>query len=130
LRVWLNRFLPPPGCIPSQVGTLTYAAPETLVGGNYEAPVDMWATGCVLYTLLCGCGRASARPAADQGGCCVSGVHAQRFCGSRIQPFEDSRSMQELFSRIRAVDVRMDRPELSGVSKQAKKLMAGLLQAR
>ncbi|KAH6560740.1 hypothetical protein BASA62_010292 [Batrachochytrium salamandrivorans] len=35
-------------------GTFEYSAPEILRDENYSKSVDMWALGCVLYTLLCG----------------------------------------------------------------------------
>jgi serine/threonine protein kinase len=35
-------------------GTVGYTAPEIVKDGRYSKSVDMWAMGCVLYTLLCG----------------------------------------------------------------------------
>lgn len=35
-------------------GTVGYAAPETMGDQRYTSGVDMWAIGCVLYTLLVG----------------------------------------------------------------------------
>jgi len=35
-------------------GTVGYAAPEIVKDEHYSKEVDMWAIGCVLYTLLCG----------------------------------------------------------------------------
>ncbi|PKI85011.1 MAPK-activated protein kinase Srk1 [Malassezia vespertilionis] len=35
-------------------GTVGYAAPEIVRDQQYTKSVDMWALGCVLYTLLCG----------------------------------------------------------------------------
>ena len=35
-------------------GTVGYAAPEIVRDEIYSKSVDMWALGCVLYTLLCG----------------------------------------------------------------------------
>ncbi|THH20132.1 hypothetical protein EW146_g1140 [Bondarzewia mesenterica] len=35
-------------------GTVGYTAPEIVKDERYSKSVDMWATGCVLYTLLCG----------------------------------------------------------------------------
>lgn len=35
-------------------GTVGYAAPEIVRNEQYSLSVDMWALGCVLYTLLCG----------------------------------------------------------------------------
>lgn len=35
-------------------GTVGYTAPEIVKDERYSKSVDMWAMGCVLYTLLCG----------------------------------------------------------------------------
>ncbi|ORX52342.1 Pkinase-domain-containing protein [Hesseltinella vesiculosa] len=35
-------------------GTMGYAAPEIVTDQTYSKGVDMWAMGCVLYTMLCG----------------------------------------------------------------------------
>lgn len=35
-------------------GTVGYTAPEIVKEERYSKSVDMWALGCVLYTLLCG----------------------------------------------------------------------------
>jgi len=35
-------------------GTVGYTAPEIVKDERYSKSVDMWAVGCVLYTLLCG----------------------------------------------------------------------------
>jgi serine/threonine protein kinase len=35
-------------------GTVGYTAPEIVKDERYSKSVDMWAIGCVLYTLLCG----------------------------------------------------------------------------
>lgn len=35
-------------------GTVGYTAPEIVKDEKYSKSVDMWALGCVLYTLLCG----------------------------------------------------------------------------
>lgn len=35
-------------------GTVGYTAPEIVRDQHYSKAVDMWALGCVLYTLLCG----------------------------------------------------------------------------
>ncbi|KAG0028273.1 hypothetical protein BGZ81_004900 [Podila clonocystis] len=35
-------------------GTVGYTAPEIVKDQRYSKSVDMWAIGCVLYTLLCG----------------------------------------------------------------------------
>ncbi|KAI9300205.1 kinase-like domain-containing protein [Cunninghamella echinulata] len=35
-------------------GTIGYTAPEIVTDQRYSKSVDMWALGCVLYTMLCG----------------------------------------------------------------------------
>lgn len=35
-------------------GTVGYTAPEIVTDQRYSKSVDMWALGCVLYTMLCG----------------------------------------------------------------------------
>jgi serine/threonine protein kinase len=40
-------------------GTVGYTAPEIVKDERYSKSVDMWALGCVLYTLLCGFPRKS-----------------------------------------------------------------------
>lgn len=45
--VWEQSTLTP-------CGTVGYAAPEIVRDEQYSRSVDMWALGCVLYTLLCG----------------------------------------------------------------------------
>jgi serine/threonine protein kinase len=35
-------------------GTVGYTAPEIVTSQAYTASVDVWALGCVLYTMLCG----------------------------------------------------------------------------
>ncbi|GAA6049515.1 hypothetical protein JCM3770_000825 [Rhodotorula araucariae] len=45
--VWNNDTMTP-------CGTVGYTAPEIVKDERYSKSVDMWALGCVLYTLLCG----------------------------------------------------------------------------
>lgn len=45
--VWDNQTMTP-------CGTVGYTAPEIVKDERYSKSVDMWAMGCVLYTLLCG----------------------------------------------------------------------------
>ncbi|KAI1855689.1 hypothetical protein JX265_006093 [Neoarthrinium moseri] len=45
--VWDNSTMTP-------CGTVGYTAPEIVKDERYSKSVDMWALGCVLYTLLCG----------------------------------------------------------------------------
>ena len=35
-------------------GTIAFRPPETFCSASYDETVDMWAAGCVLYTMLCG----------------------------------------------------------------------------
>ncbi|CAG8493680.1 9963_t:CDS:2 [Acaulospora morrowiae] len=45
--VWDEKTMTP-------CGTVGYTAPEIVKDERYSKSVDMWALGCVLYTLLCG----------------------------------------------------------------------------
>lgn len=45
--IWDNETMTP-------CGTVGYTAPEIVKDERYSKSVDMWALGCVLYTLLCG----------------------------------------------------------------------------
>ncbi|CAO3593236.1 unnamed protein product [Absidia cylindrospora] len=45
--VWDSSALTP-------CGTIGYTAPEIVCDQQYSKGVDMWAMGCVLYTMLCG----------------------------------------------------------------------------
>ncbi|KAI8639646.1 kinase-like domain-containing protein [Parasitella parasitica] len=45
--IWNNSTLTP-------CGTVGYTAPEIVTDQKYSKSVDMWAIGCVLYTILCG----------------------------------------------------------------------------
>lgn len=45
--VWDNQTMTP-------CGTVGYTAPEIVKDERYSKSVDMWALGCVLYTVLCG----------------------------------------------------------------------------
>lgn len=45
--VWESHTMTP-------CGTVGYTAPEIVKDERYSKSVDMWALGCVLYTLLCG----------------------------------------------------------------------------
>ncbi|KAK9452661.1 kinase-like domain-containing protein [Dipodascopsis uninucleata] len=45
--VWDSKTMTP-------CGTVGYTAPEIVKDERYSKSVDMWALGCVLYTLLCG----------------------------------------------------------------------------
>lgn len=46
-QIWENNTKTP-------CGTVGYTAPEIVRDQRYSKEVDMWAIGCVLYTLLCG----------------------------------------------------------------------------
>lgn len=45
--IWDNKTMTP-------CGTVGYTAPEIVKDERYSKSVDMWALGCVLYTVLCG----------------------------------------------------------------------------
>lgn len=46
-QIWNQQTMTP-------CGTVGYTAPEIVKDERYSKSVDMWALGCVLYTLLCG----------------------------------------------------------------------------
>lgn len=46
-QIWFDNTKTP-------CGTVGYTAPEIVKDEHYSKKVDMWALGCVLYTLLCG----------------------------------------------------------------------------
>lgn len=46
-QIWFDETKTP-------CGTVGYTAPEIVRDEHYTKEVDMWAIGCVLYTLLCG----------------------------------------------------------------------------
>lgn len=46
-QIWFDETKTP-------CGTVGYTAPEIVKDEHYSKEVDMWAIGCVLYTLLCG----------------------------------------------------------------------------
>lgn len=35
-------------------GTIAFRAPEMFEKKSYNESIDMWASGCILYTMLCG----------------------------------------------------------------------------
>lgn len=50
----IAKHLEPDEEITSMAGSFGYAAPEVLLGKPHSYPVDLWSTGVIAYTLLCG----------------------------------------------------------------------------
>lgn len=78
-------------------GTVGYTAPEIVKDERYSKSVDMWALGCVLYTLLCG-----------------------------FPPFYDE-SIQVLTEKVARGQYTFLSPWWDGISKSAKDLVSHLL---
>jgi len=81
-------------------GTVGYTAPEIVKDERYSKSVDMWAMGCVLYTLLCG-----FPPFYDES---IS-VLTEKVAGGQytfLSPWWDdiSKSAQDLVSHLLTVD--------------------------
>eukprot|EP00762_Andalucia_godoyi_P002374 ANDGO_02790.mRNA.1 Calcium/calmodulin-dependent protein kinase type 1 len=79
-------------------GTPSYVAPEVLLNNGYDAAVDMWSIGVIMYILLCG-----------------------------FPPFF-SESTPELFDQIIAGDFSFPSPYWDNVSHSARELITRLLQ--
>ncbi|KAF4185071.1 hypothetical protein CNMCM7927_007096 [Aspergillus lentulus] len=80
-------------------GTVGYTAPEIVKDERYSKSVDMWALGCVLYTLLCG-----------------------------FPPFYDE-SIQVLTEKVARGQYTFLLPWWDGISKSAQDLISRLLTA-
>ncbi|KAI9308753.1 kinase-like domain-containing protein [Cunninghamella echinulata] len=78
-------------------GTVGYTAPEVVSDQKYSKSVDMWAIGCVLYTMLCG-----------------------------FPPFYDE-SIRELTSKVVKGQYSFLSPWWDPISKSAKDLVSHLL---
>ncbi|KAM3506885.1 hypothetical protein MY11210_007372 [Beauveria gryllotalpidicola] len=78
-------------------GTVGYTAPEIVKDERYSKSVDMWALGCVLYTLLCG-----------------------------FPPFYDE-SIEVLTDKVAKGQYTFLSPWWDGISKSAKDLISHLL---
>ncbi|KAF2186474.1 calcium/calmodulin-dependent protein kinase-like protein [Zopfia rhizophila CBS 207.26] len=78
-------------------GTVGYTAPEIVKDERYSKSVDMWALGCVLYTLLCG-----------------------------FPPFYDE-SIQTLTEKVARGQYTFLSPWWDGISKSAQDLVSHLL---
>merc|ERR1740139_14024 len=88
---------PSPPHLTTYCGTLSYMAPEMMLGRPYDSRVDTWSLGVVLYCVLCG-----------------------------YRPFRHS-DPDENRRRIAAADFKFPSKEWGGVSTEAKKLVLGLL---
>ncbi|KAM0256942.1 hypothetical protein ACHAQJ_004643 [Trichoderma viride] len=88
--VWETQTMTP-------CGTVGYTAPEIVKDERYSKSVDMWALGCVLYTLLCG-----------------------------FPPFYDE-SIEVLTEKVAKGQYTFLSPWWDGISKSAKDLISHLL---
>ncbi|ORX58954.1 Pkinase-domain-containing protein [Hesseltinella vesiculosa] len=79
-------------------GTIGYTAPEIVLRQNYSKAVDMWALGCVLYTMLCG-----------------------------FPPFYDDDDIDILTEKVARGDYTFMSPWWDSISNEAKDLVAHLL---
>ncbi|OAD07271.1 hypothetical protein MUCCIDRAFT_137550, partial [Mucor lusitanicus CBS 277.49] len=93
--IWNNSTLTP-------CGTVGYTAPEIVTDQRYSKSVDMWAIGCVLYTILCG-----FPPFYDQS---IPALTEKVARGeyTYLSPWWDtiSDSVKDLISHLLCVDVR------------------------
>ncbi|KAI8979341.1 kinase-like domain-containing protein, partial [Mycotypha africana] len=83
-------------------GTVGYTAPEIVCDRTYSKSVDMWAIGCVLYTMLCG-----FPPFYDESVRALTEKVAKgQF--TFLSPWWDtiSASVKDLISHLLCVDVR------------------------
>ena len=91
--VWDSQTMTP-------CGTVGYTAPEIVKDERYSKSVDMWALGCVLYTLLCG-----FPPFYDES---IQTLTEKVACGQYtfLSPWWDdiSKPAQDLVSHLLTVD--------------------------
>ncbi|EFA78100.1 putative protein serine/threonine kinase [Heterostelium album PN500] len=80
-------------------GTPDFQAPEMIKRQGYSYPVDIWATGVILYILLCG-----------------------------HPPFQGKNSMA-IMSLIMKGEIKFDKPEWENVSDSAKDLISKMLDS-
>ncbi|KAI8884457.1 Pkinase-domain-containing protein [Backusella circina FSU 941] len=83
-------------------GTVGYTAPEIVCDQHYSKSVDMWAIGCVLYTILCG-----FPPFYDES---ITALYEKVSRGqfSFLSPWWDpiSDSVKDLISHLLCVDAK------------------------
>jgi len=78
-------------------GTPAFVAPEILRQEKYDAQVDMWSLGVILYTMLCG-----------------------------YPPFVE-KNLPSLYKVIKSGKVKFDKPYWDNISESAKSCVLGLL---
>jgi len=86
------------GAMKTICGTPYFLSPELIRGLEYTSKVDLWSVGCLVYALLFG-----------------------------RSPFEDSKSFQDLFSRISRADFTPFPTEANGPSESARWFVRYLL---
>jgi len=94
----LSKILQDHALMQTVCGTPGYCAPEVLRGVAYDAAVDMWSVGVIVYILLCG-----------------------------YEPFYDEDGDQAMFKRILKADYEFHDPWWNEVSDSAKDLVTKLL---